>query len=256
MAKWSGIYGEEVNFLCISVEGLEVARYFAQFTGTSINATMLSKEMPAFPIQLGCSGFVVIDKDSRILSTRTEPRFLDEGEGAFRAVETLLAKLGAFPKSTSEGKGEELRETTKSSSQQQEITLTPLPYVGHCDMDAEHAEIDTCLKKLVTEPTREIIGELKKVLRDHFAHEEELLVENKFGMSGVLSAYESHVADHQKILKNIDVVLESSPEGSISKMDIIKISTIIHQHGERFDSLYAKKVSCSSCSKRPEASSD
>ena len=63
MAKWSSKYGSNVNFICVSVEGLDVARYFNNFTGNCINSIIV--EEPQFPVQLSCSGFVVIYENTK-----------------------------------------------------------------------------------------------------------------------------------------------------------------------------------------------
>ena len=63
MAKWSAKYGSNINFICVSVEGLDVARYFNNFTGSYIDSIIL--EEPPFPVQLGCSGFVVIYENTK-----------------------------------------------------------------------------------------------------------------------------------------------------------------------------------------------
>lgn len=244
MAKWCCAYGESVTFLCLSVEGLNIARYFNQYTGASMNATMLPNEIPSFPIQLGCSGFVVIDKDGCILTTRSTPSFLDAGEDAFRAVETLLGDLiGLTEKSIAS------KEDHKNELSEHDLVLMPLPHVGHCEMDAEHAKIDSCLKELVVDTSVENLRKLKTETEIHFQHEEELLAANQFGTTGILSAYESHAADHGRILKNIESILETAHNGTgkISQTDVTEVASLIHQHGVRFDSLYAKKVSCRSC---------
>ena len=88
--------------------------------------------------------------------------------------------------------------------------------------------------------------ELRNVVAKHFRHEEEFLSKIKFGMSGLISAHESHTSDHQRILSILDDILENKmkldDKSIVNKLDVSKIVNIIHQHGERFDSLYAKKV--------------
>ena len=66
MAKYYLRYDNSVNFICISVEGFQVAQYFGKyFTGNSINITLLDGEGPPFPLQLGCFGFVVINENAK-----------------------------------------------------------------------------------------------------------------------------------------------------------------------------------------------
>ena len=254
MAKWHNVYNNVenlVNFLCISVEGVQVANYFTQFVGSCINASVLPNLLPLFPIQLGCSGFIIINDDGKIVTTRTLPNFLDVGEEAFRQVENVINTL--LPEST------KVVSTSSSniknnfnSEPSQEVTLKSLPYTGHCEMDKEHARIDKCLQKLVPEATQSTVRELKCALMEHFAHEEEILVKMNFGTNTTssISAFESHSMDHQLILRKIDHIIEEVKEEvfiSIPQKDISKICNIIYEHGERFDSLYAEKVECMSC---------
>lgn len=254
MARWSDAYKEDsVIFLCVSVEGLHCARYFAQFVGSCINAMMLPNELPSFPIQLGCSGFVVIDHEGTIVTTRTTPKFLDMPEEAFLSVEETLNTLGVVgPQELSGVMKREDEEGVRRSENKNSESLPPkpLPPVGHCEMDQEHGLIDDCLSTLFSEPTRKTLQELRDILQKHFSHEESLLLENEFGVGGVVSAYESHKGDHERLLQNLDsILLASAATNSVSKTDIKTMSDNIYQHGDRFDSLYAKKVSCPSCQK-------
>ena len=207
--------------------------------GASINAVMMPDEIPPFPVQLGCSGFVIIDQAGNIVTTRSSPSFLDAGEDSFRAVESLLCDLG-IPIS---------RKIEESGTPQ--VILKPLPHVGHCKMDAEHAEIDKSLAELVETPTRHTLVTMRKVLADHFLHEEAFLQEKAFGQpqGGSLSAYDSHVSDHARILHEVDNLLGLPTVNKISSGKIDRLINMIYQHGVRFDSLYANKISCESCTK-------
>ena len=237
--KWAREYGDSVTFLCISVEGLDVCHYFAKFVGASINATILPDEVPPFPIQLGCSGFVVIDETGNVVVTRSSPSFLDAGEDAFRAVEKLLSELGIPILRKSE------------QDEKSPVILKPLPHVGHCEMDSEHAEIDKCLAYLVETPTQDAIIALRRVMVSHFSHEEALLREMDFGQpqGGALSAYDSHASDHARIIKEVDAALGQPTEGMLPRGMISRLAAMIYQHGARFDSLYSSIVSCESCKK-------
>ena len=189
-----------------------------------------------------------------IVTTASSPTFLDEGDGAFLSVEESLNAL--LPKSEGNSilqKFNTIAATTtmvacESNIFGGEIALKPLPYVGVCDMDAEHHEIDESLRKLVESPSITTLGELKQVVTHHFEHEEDYLRESNFGLSSNangISAMASHVGDHQRILNVIDGILLS--EKIISQNDIAKVANIIYTHGERFDELYAQKVECQSC---------
>lgn len=232
-----------MTFLCISVEGLDVCHYFAKFVGASINATVFPDEAPSFPVQLGCSGFVIIDKTGNIVVTRSSPSFLDAGEDAFRAVEKLLSELGVD--------GPTLRKSEQD--RKSPVMLKPLPYVGHCEMDSEHEEIDKFLANLVEIPTQNALITLRRVLVNHFSHEEALLREKGFGQpqGGALSAYDSHASDHARIIKEVDAILGLLPteEDIVPTGMISRLAAMIYQHGVRFDSLYASIVSCESCKK-------
>ena len=93
----------DVRFLCVCVESKQVAMAFHhmfQFN-KAMNAYIPSR--PYFPVgygQLGCSGFIISDKDGYFVSRKTRA-FLQYGEDAFNHVETLLARL-VPPKITSE----------------------------------------------------------------------------------------------------------------------------------------------------------
>ena len=242
MANWCTRYGDIVNFICISVGGSAVARYFGRhFTGECINATMLEGEVPLFPIQLGCSGFVVIDQHCNIVTTKSTPRFLDDGQLAFRGVEKLLS--GILGKSVFNVENHD--ETSNQHDLILSTKLNSLPHVGYPEMDYEHKLLDECLSKLIANPSRSLMLMLRNLVADHFLHEEEFLLKMNFGTSGVISGHQSHVSDHKRVLSIIDDVLENTVktednESNVVDGDVAKIAYIIYQHGIRFDSLYAK----------------
>jgi hypothetical protein len=83
-----------VQFLCICVESQRVALAFGrmfQFEKV-VNCFIPSRTyMPVGFGQLGCSGFIVVDKKGNFVSRRTRA-FLDYGDVAFDHVEELLAE--------------------------------------------------------------------------------------------------------------------------------------------------------------------
>jgi len=243
MAQWCARYGNLVSFLCVSVEGKAVAQYFSNFTGSCINATVIPGGIPAFPIQLGCAGFVIIDKDGNMITTRSAPSFLDAGERAFRSVEGTLDTLLSKPTSSSDTREVIISDHNGEDEKSTEIILKPLPAVGYVDMDDEHGKIDDCLRRLVAKPSTSMVVELKGIIAEHFHHEEQFLMKMDFGSSGLISAYESHAGDHRRILSTIDNVLNKASQ-NLCQSDISNIASIIHQHGERFDILYAKESEC------------
>jgi len=52
-----------------------------------------AKDFPTFPCQLGCQGFVVIDRQHRFVDLCTSPMYNRAGQAAFDAVERILAQL-------------------------------------------------------------------------------------------------------------------------------------------------------------------
>eukprot|EP00968_Pinguiococcus_pyrenoidosus_P001176 scaffold53_cov193-Pinguiococcus_pyrenoidosus.AAC.13 len=95
MEKWaSSNVWPSIVFLCISVVGRPTALMFERSFGLDAvtNAYIKDKEhMPRFG-QLGCSGFVVLDSEARVVSGATRA-FLEAGEAAFRDLEVTLAHI-------------------------------------------------------------------------------------------------------------------------------------------------------------------
>uniref|UniRef100_A0A6U4JIG0 Hemerythrin-like domain-containing protein n=1 Tax=Phaeomonas parva TaxID=124430 RepID=A0A6U4JIG0_9STRA len=89
-----GNWRDRAAFLCVCVEGRRVAASFQQAIGFrgAVNAfILLQADMPRFG-QLGCSGFVVLDGDAKIVSPKTAA-LLDDGEAAFDDLEEHLNVL-------------------------------------------------------------------------------------------------------------------------------------------------------------------
>ena len=86
-------HGAACVFACVCVEGEYVAREFARlYLHTATNCVVEGPDIPQIPLQLGCSGFVVVDGDGNIVTTKTKS-LLDYGEVAFRDADAKLAVL-------------------------------------------------------------------------------------------------------------------------------------------------------------------
>ena len=57
------------------------------------------------------------------------------------------------------------------------------------------------------------------------------------------STCEGHASDHARILKEVDSLLAMATESNVSARETSHLATMIYEHGERFDSLYAKIIS-------------
>jgi hemerythrin len=83
---------DDVQYLCVCVESLHVARQFQvmfHFTHV-VNAYIPSRQyMPRGYGQLGCSGFIVVDARGHFISRQTKS-YLQYGNDAFYHVEQLL----------------------------------------------------------------------------------------------------------------------------------------------------------------------
>ena len=93
LVSGAAVRGGPVQFLCICVESVRVAQNFERMFGFSKVTNGFIPDNASMPRgfgQLGCSGFVVVDGHGNFISKRTAA-FLEEGEGAFRDVETILA---------------------------------------------------------------------------------------------------------------------------------------------------------------------
>ncbi len=143
--------------------------------------------------QLGCSGFVISDKDGCFVSRKTKA-YLQYGEAAFSDVEDLLYKhFGIRPLSN-----------TSSGEMREEDVLSPnwtLPLVGIKSMDDEHENCEQALALLLKMPNIETLTKTLEVLTEHFQHEEALMRASGFGSPGEsFSPYANHVNDHERIL--------------------------------------------------------
>lgn len=207
----------EARFICVCVESLQVAVAFHQMFRFErvVNGWIPSQQY--FPVgygQLGCSGFIVSDSQGRFVSRKTRS-FLDHDEAAFRHVESLLSRL-VVPKEDDDDAarkrrkgGEEKKDEEKSSSETKrnlKEKVTPPPSVGVDIMDDEHKECADRFNAVVDDPSADNLRRLRDALRDHFAHEEDIMSRHMKG--GAFSALDSHRADHARILAVADGELD------------------------------------------------
>merc|ERR1719362_1754836 len=106
-------------------------------------------------------------------------------------------------------------------------------------MDREHEMIVDCLNTLAKEKSKPALEKVRSEFSEHSENEELLLSKLGFGGGGELSAFKSHADDHKRIISLIDSILGRSAN-SIAPADIFRINEVIHQHAERFDTLYAE----------------
>lgn len=176
----------------------------------AINAFIPSREY--FPVgygQLGCSGFIVSDKNGCFVSRKT-PAYLDYGEAAFQHVESLLADLIEPEESASTSKRlkkdtpkEEICDSASEEKKDSAEKMRPPPSVGVDIMDDEHEECTYFFNNLLENPTEKNLKLLYDVLKSHFDHEEELIMQysdSKVNDSSPFSAINSHKKDHHRIL--------------------------------------------------------
>ena len=141
MSTWSTKFGESVYFLCICVESLRIAQLFRQFTASSINALLDSRL--AFPAQLGCSGFIIIDSKGNFITTKSAS-FLELENEAFVQVEREISALintnEVLFESPFSGNESYAPESTQTSEVGYRV-VESLPLVGYAEMDDDHERI-------------------------------------------------------------------------------------------------------------------
>eukprot|EP00804_Cyclotella_cryptica_P011840 CCRYP_015350-RA/>CCRYP_015350-RA protein AED:0.06 eAED:0.06 QI:281/1/1/1/1/0.66/3/559/255 len=200
MGKWAKRYGSQVQFLMVCVDSAGVAIRFGKMFDLSgvVNTIIPSRGyMPVGYGQLGCSGFIVSDRNGYFVSRKTKA-YLRYGTAAFLDVEEILKKkFGIYP--TDRSRSDEV----KSQGEQQDV-LHPnwtLPSVGIPSMDQEHEKCEEALSALLLTLDVESLTNVMAILTEHFQHEEGLMRASEFGNPGEsLSAFSNHVNDHERIL--------------------------------------------------------
>jgi hypothetical protein len=251
--------------VCACVDSEEVAIAFGKMfqLRAVINGHIPSQEhYPDFG-QLGCSGFIVVDKDGRCVSRKTVSYNQHGPDAAFADVERLLrpfvsengreSALAAMPDDSPYAVGAvamlegldsslalngrhvtvlgfdtstqrfvvELQRDDSSLARKLAVrpcNLTPLPdftpasiappaATGCAAIDSEHEACTSALNALLCSPdSGNALASAVTALAAHFEHEEALLRSAGWGGGGgdddggALSAFNSHAADHARLL--------------------------------------------------------
>ena len=220
METWAAQYGrDQVQFLCVCVESKQTALMFHRMFEFQHAYNGYIPGRPYMPVgygQLGCSGFVVVDRKGCFVSRQTLA-YLDYGEAAFRNVEDLLAPMltttssrNTLESSTTTLESESPKKKSKTNiSKTSKIREIQVPSsVGVHSMDKEHEQCTTVLNALLQFPTAQNLKQVLEDLEAHFAHEEELLERSQDTTTdggddkdhGEFSALTSHKKDHTRIL--------------------------------------------------------
>lgn len=91
MDAWARKYGQQANFLCVGCAGAQQAHMMKtqmRLQHCTVGFVAERKDMPRWG-QLGCNGFIVLDKDLRVVSRATAPFNMVRQLG-FKHVETLV----------------------------------------------------------------------------------------------------------------------------------------------------------------------
>lgn len=126
--------------------------------------------------------------------------------------------------------------------------MEPVPSVNMPEMDHEHEECTASYNKLILTRSRSALQELHAVLQRHFEHEEAMLdsglykdAQHETGFSANASARRSHYADHARLLKAMQVVLDEGCD-QISDGFIASAAAAFHNHASVYDCHYASQI--------------
>ena len=199
MEKWARKY-PGAQFLCVCVDMVGVAQQFGRMFDFEavVNCHIPSREyFPKGYGQLGCSGFIVADREGNFVSRKTKA-YLQYGEMAFGHVEELLRSQGVAADGGAEnGKVEE--------EKKENTDIEPVPSVGVDIMDEEHKRCEAALAQLRRTNSVQDLEMLLEALVAHFDHEEKLMALHDFGSASkkgdAFSPFKSHCKDHERILK-------------------------------------------------------
>jgi len=199
----------QVHFLCVCVESKQVAVSFHQmfqFRHATNGYIPSQQYMPSGYGQLGCSGFIVSDKEGYFISRKTRA-YLEYGDHAFRNVESLLATL---IKDKIESKQGELDAPAAPEIEFDVNKKIEAPAsVGVDSMDDEHKECAELFNNVIKNLSGKELQNLFNILKSHFEHEEELM-KKYFSNTNTtsFSATDSHIMDHKRILNIASSELE------------------------------------------------
>jgi hemerythrin len=203
MGRWASLYdASEIQFLMVCVDRAGVAVQFGRMFDLRgvVNCFIPSRGyMPVGFGQLGCSGFVISDRDGCFVSRKTKA-YLQYGDDAFLHVEKLLEeKFNLYPRKNDDHDGK------KTAKPDNEDVLSPnwsLPSVGITSMDSEHKECEDALSDLLKNLNKQSLTRVMEILTEHFQHEEQLMKSSGFGNPGLaFSPFANHVKDHERILE-------------------------------------------------------
>lgn len=201
MDKWAKAR-PEVQFLCVCVDTKGVAEQFSRMFGLESAVNCYIPDRRYFPVgygQLGCSGFIVVDREGRFVSRKTKA-YLQYGEAAFTHVEELLSEQLGFDFHENIVA---LSPSTQRDEQKEESKMEPPASVGVLSMDLEHEHCAKALALLLETLSIDAMRQVMKELVSHFDHEETLMKKHKFGQNNGISSFspfDSHVKDHERIL--------------------------------------------------------
>lgn len=195
-----------------------VARQFSlQYLNAAANTVVDQEDLPRLPLQLGCSGFVVVGADGAIVTTKTSA-FLDVGEEAFWDVERIL---GGSAKASSAPKAAHAAAPTEMAS------------VGHDELDAEHEDIAAKLTEAVETKAPAALAAARDAFRAHATHEEAVMREVGFGQGGGMSAAASHAKDHDRVVALADEALAAAEDAdaSLATLSVKALKALAKERG-------------------------
>ena len=155
--------------------------------------------MPVGYGQLGCSGFIVSDKQGCFVSRKTAA-YLQLGEQAFARVEQLLVPLVPKGQVADVSVPKPAARMARGNTTRHPKKIEAPDSVGVDSMDEEHRECVDAFNQAIEKPSISTLQQLLDIRKSHFDHEEELI--KRYGNnSATFSALDSHSTDHQRILK-------------------------------------------------------
>jgi len=267
MDIWARVYAGQVRFVCVGCAGGDLAVRFGEELQLRDCVISAATRSPSWG-QLGCSGFIVLDSDLRVLSRKTSA-YLEVREQAFRDLEAVLAEFISgieLPHAMAlKGRAEQHAgmaavdaDSASEGAAHGEITpLAPLDSVLVAELDAEHDACASALERLAEERSAAALGAVIAAYQTHFAHEEALLDEHVFhhaasseagGFSASAGARTSHWADHARLLRDLEA--EAARSKSCPAEFIDKTLRDFERHASQYDGSYAVPLSTALAAKK------
>ena len=91
MDAWASEYEGRATFVCVSCAGANLSEAFGNELQLAHCVNSVAEQQPEWG-QLGCNGFILLDKDMKVVCRKTAA-FLQVRERAFEQVESLLSSL-------------------------------------------------------------------------------------------------------------------------------------------------------------------